>query len=358
MDALIAVRCFSYVHIRQSALKTHYLNAMQSNIHVFAVSLVATLSFGLRLASAEPISLSVNAFRPLDTQLVKWNVQVMDQNLEGNNTALTAEERAILTSHDYADLREYEIAQKVWERARKVLEVEQANAKREEQIEKIRQRVWTDDENRPLVEAHSKLITKLSQYEGAFKLLERDDVKELMAEASGESADKAAAFFSAARIACSYKVLVSVGDLHTQEHSGSVGGVGFKDTYYTRDFIVKVSEMGDGSVALSRTITVKATKHNTSVANLSGDTIFFKEMIDSAVEQIAEAIYGHFFAKVDFKYKPSGKIDGFDPSNIAIEVVDASGETVATKRRGPVPRRFYYYLLLLPHISFRCTMSA
>jgi len=295
---------------------------------------VAVGTLGLCVArAAEPVRLSVGNFRPLEAEINKYLTPIQRQSIDAAPMPISAEERAILDSGTLTILKTQEFFAKMQARKDRMRKQEEAFRKQEEQIEKLRETMYKNAENRPLFNGMKKLNAKLSQYE-VFKILERNDMAELLNEAGAESGEKAADVFSLARMSSSYNVIVDVADLHRQEHSGNVGGVNFRDTIYTRDFIVKVQNMLDGTVALSETIKTKKKKTLTDVGGTTDDGVVYEEILDDAVDQIAKKIYEKFVASCTFKYKPVGKIEGFEPSAITISILDAQNEPVATPSDG------------------------
>ena len=283
--------------------------------------------------AADQIGLSIGNFRPLEAELNKYLTPIQRQSVDAAPMPISAEERAVLDSGTLTLLKTQEFFAKMQARKERMRKQEEAFRKQEEQIEKLRETMYKNAENRPLFNGMKKLCARLSQYD-VFKILERNDMAELLNEAGGESGEKAADVFSLARMASSYNVIVDVADLHRQEHSGNVGGVNFRDTIYTRDFIVKVQNMLDGSVALSDTVKTKKKKTLTDVGGTTDDGVVYEELVDDAVEQIAKKIYEKFVASCTFKFKPVGKIEGFEPSAITISVLDGKGEPVATPSDG------------------------
>ena len=276
------------------------------------------------------IRLSIGHFRPLEAEVNKFLRPIQRESVDAAPMPITAEERAILDSGTLTMLKTQEFFAKMQARKERMRKAEEEFRKQEEQIEKLRETMYKNAENRPLFNGMKKLCARLSQYD-VFKILERNDMAELLNEAGAESGEKAADVFSLARMASSYNVIVDVADLHRQEHRGNVGGVNFLDTIYTRDFIVKVQNMLDGSAALQTTVKTKKKRTLTDVGGTTDDGVVYEELVDDAVEQIAKAIYEKFVASCSFKFKPLGKIDGFEPSAITISVLDGKGETVATK---------------------------
>ena len=283
--------------------------------------------------SDNKIRLSIGHFRPLEAEVNKFLRPIQRESIDAAPMPITAEERAILDSGTLTMLKTQEFFAKMQARKERMRKAEEEFRKQEEQIEKLRETMYKNAENRPLFNGMKKLCARLSQYD-VFKILERNDMAELLNEAGAESGEKAAEVFSLARMASSYNVIVDVADLHRQEHRGNVGGVNFQDTIYTRDFIVKVQNMLDGSVALQATVKTKKKRTLTDVGATTDDGVVYEELVDDAVEQIAKAIYEKFVASCSFKFKPAGKIDGFEPSAITISVLDGRGEAVATPSDG------------------------
>jgi len=283
--------------------------------------------------AAEPIRLSVGNFRPLEAEINKYLTPIQRQSIDAAPMPISAEERAILDSATLTMLKTQEFFAKMQARKERMRKAEEAFRKQEEQIEKLRDTMYKNAENRPLFNGMKKLNARLSQYE-VFKILERNDMAELLNEAGGESGEKSAEVFSLARMASSYNVIVDVADLHRQEHSGNVGGVNFRDTIYTRDFIVKVQNMLDGSIALSETIKTTKKKTLTDVGGTTDDGVVYEELVDDAVEKIATKLYEKFVAKCTFKFKSVGKIEGFEPSAITISILDGKNEPIATPSDG------------------------
>ena len=163
-----------------------------------------------------------------------------------------------------------------------------------------------------------------------FKILERNDMAELLNEAGAESQEKKDELFALARMASSYNVIVDVEDLHHQEHEGTVGGVAFRDTTYSRKFVLKVQNMLDGSMEFSSEVVAKRKRTITDVGGTSDSGTVYDELVDDAVDQMAKLIYERFVATCTFKFKPVGKIEGFEPSAITISILDGGHEPVAT----------------------------
>ena len=293
----------------------------------------AALIFGAPVEGAEKIALSICNFRPLAAELNKYLTPIQRQAIEADPLPISAEERAILDSKTLTVLKTEEFFAKLQARKEKLRQREEAYKKQEEQIEKLRDSIYKDPENRPLLNGAKKLIARLSQYD-VFKILERNDMAELLNEASGESGDKSADLFSLARMASAYNVIVDVGDMHHQVHSGSVGGVNFEDTTYSREFILKVQNMLDGSVALSMTTNVKKKVTKTDVGGTSDDGQKYEDILNEAIDGIAQAIYKKFVASYTFEFKPVGKIDGFEPSAISLSILDKNGELITTATNG------------------------
>ena len=293
----------------------------------------AVLVCGASLEAAEKISLSVGNFRPIAAEINKYLAPIQRQAIEAEPMPISAEDRAILDSGTLTMLKTQEFFAKMQARREKLRQREEAYRKQEEQIEKMRDSIYKDAENRPLLNGMKKLNARLSQYD-VFKILERNDMAELLNEAGGESGEKSAEVFALARMASSYNVIVDVGDMHHQVHSGNVGGVNFEDTIYTREFILKVQDMLDGTLALSKTINIKKKVTKTDVGGTSDDGQKYEDILNDAIEQIAQAIYEKFVASCTFKFKPVGKIEGFEPSAISVSILDAKNEEVATASDG------------------------
>lgn len=293
------------------------------HITAMKVALVGMLGIAWTSLAAEPIGLSVGNFRPLEAETSKYLAPVQRQSLDDGKTALTDEDRKFLDAEDLGAIRRNEVREKIWERRRAIYEMEAFNDQREAEIEHLRQSMLGEPEMRPLFDGGKKLAAKLSQY-GTFRILERNDMAELLNEAGGESADLASAVFSAARKAGAYMVYVDVGDLHRNTSQGNVGGVAFKDTKFVRDFILKLQDVQDGTIALSRTFTVTKTQTVTSVGGTVTETIH-SEMLDEAINQIAEAIYQNFMAKITFALKVAPNNPDLDPGMIALEIYDETG---------------------------------
>lgn len=283
--------------------------------------------------AAEQIGLSIMNFRPLEAELNKFLTPVQRKAIDAEPMPISAEERAILDSGTLTMLKTQEFFAKMQARKDRMRKQEEAYEKQEEQIEKLRETMYKNAENRPLFNGMKKLCARLSQYD-VFKILERNDMAELLNEAGAESGEKAADVFSLARMASSFNVIVDVGDLHRQTHEGNVGGVNFRDTVYMRDFTFKVQNMLDGSIALSETVKTKKKTTITDVGGTTDDGVVYEELVEDAVEQIAKKIYEKFVASCTFKFKPVGKIDGFEPSAITISVLDGKNEPVATPSDG------------------------
>ncbi len=283
--------------------------------------------------AAEQIGLSVLHFRPLEAELNKFLTPVQRKSINAEPMKITAEERAILDSKTLAMLKSQEFFDKMRVRKEQMRKDEEAYRKQEEQIEKLRDTMFKNAENRPLFYGMKKLNAKLSQY-GVFKILERNDMAELLNEAGAESQEKKDELFALARMASSYNVIVDVEDLHHQEHEGTVGGVSFRDTTYSRKFVLKVQNMLDGSMEFSSEVVAKRKRTITDVGGTSDSGTVYDELVDDAVDQMAKLIYERFVATCTFKFKPVGKIEGFEPSAITISILDGGNEPVATPSDG------------------------
>lgn len=301
------------------------------------LTLAGMLCIAWTSLAAEPIALSVGNFRPLEAETSKYLTPVKHDpsKVPGNRTELTAEDRKYLTAEELGEIRKDEIREKIAERRKAIQALEDFNAKREAEIERLRQAMLGEPEMRPLFSGGKKLAAKLSQY-GQFRIMERNDMDELLQEANLESGARHDATFLASRKASAYMVYVDVGDLRKNTHQGSVGGVQFKDTEYVREFILKLQNIEDGTMALSRTFPVKKTHTVTSVGGTESETIF-DEMVDEAVDQIAEAIYDHFVAQITFALKVAPNNPELDASVIAVDIYDETGtEQVDTASDGSV----------------------
>ena len=283
--------------------------------------------------AAEQIGLSVLHFRPLEAELNKFLTPVKRQSINAAPMKITSEERSILDSATLTMLKSQEFFERMRARKEQMLKDEEAYRKQEEQIEKLRDTMYKNAENRPLFYGMKKLNARLSQYE-VFKILERNDMAELLNEAGGESKEKKDELFALARMASSYNVIVDVEDLHHQEHEGTVGGVAFRDTVYSRKFVLKVQNMLDGSLEFSSEVMAKRKKTITDVGGTFDSGTVYDELVDDAVEQMAKQIYERFVASCTFKFKSVGKIEGFEPSAITIQILDGKGEPVASVSDG------------------------
>lgn len=290
------------------------------------LSLAGMLCIAWTSLAAEPIALSVGNFRPLEAETSKYLTPVKhDPNrVAGRQTELTAEDRKYLSAEELGEIRKDEVRAKIAERRKAIQALEDFNAKREAEIEHLRQSMLGEPEMRPLFSGGKKLAAKLSQY-GEFRIMERNDMDELLNEANLESGARHDATFLASRKASAYMVYVDVGDLRKNTHQGSVGGVQFKDTEYVREFILKLQNIEDGTMALSRTFPVKKTHTVTSVGGTESETIF-SEMVDEAVDQMAEAIYQNFMAEVTFALKVAPNNPELDPGMLAVDIYDETGE--------------------------------
>lgn len=290
-----------------------------------AIALAFAGMLGLSAAAfaAEQIALSVGNFRPMEAETSKYLTPIKHQSLEESKTDLSAEDRKFLSPEELGAIRRDEIRQKIYERKLAIREMEEFNDKREEEIDRLRKSMLGEPEMRPLFDGSKKLSARLSQF-GVFRLMERNDMAELLNEAGGESADRAKEVFAAARKASAYLVYVDVGDLRKNESQGNVGGVSFKDTVYMRDFILKLQDLEDGSIALSRTFPIKKTETKTSVGGMVSETIH-SEMVDEAVEQMAEAIYQNFMAEITFTLKVAPNNPELDPGMLALDIYDETG---------------------------------
>ena len=289
------------------------------------IALAGLLGMAAASLAIEPIALSVGNFRPLEAETSKYLQPVKRDTgiVAGRRTDLTAEDRKYLSAEELGEIRKDEVREKIAERRKAIRAMEEFNSKREAEIDRLRQAMLGEPEMRPLFEGGKKLAARLSQY-GEFRIMERNDMDELLQEAGGESGARSAATFAAARKASAFMVYVDVGDLHRNSHQGSVGGVEFKDTEYVREFILKLQDIEDGTMALSRTIPVRKTPTVTSVGGTVSETIF-TEMVDEAVEQIAEAIHQHFMAEVTFALKVAPNNPELDPGMLALEIWDETG---------------------------------
>lgn len=287
----------------------------------------------LCVQAAEQIGLSVLHFRPLEAEINKFLTPVQRKSINAAPMKITPEERSILDSATLTKLKSQEFFERMRARQEQMRKDEEAYRKQEEQIEKLRDTLYKNAENRPLFYGMKKLNAKLSQY-GVFKILERNDMAELLNEAGAESQEKKVELFALARMASSYNVIVDVEDLHHQEHEGTVGGVAFRDTVYSRKFVLKVQNMLDGSQEFSGEVMSKRKKTITDVGGTSDSGTVYDELVDDAVDQMAKLIYEHFVASCAFKFKPVGKIEGFEPSAITISILDGKDEPVATPSDG------------------------
>ena len=283
--------------------------------------------------AAEQIGLSVLHFRPLDAELNKFLKPVQRKSVNSEPMKLTPQEMACLDSQDATALKLANFWERMQARKAQMQKDEEAYRKQEEQIEKLRDTMFKTAENRPLFYGMKKLNAKLSQY-GVFKILERNDMAEMLNEANSESQEKQEQLFALARMASSYNIIVDVEDLHHQEQEGTVGGVSFRDTTYSRKFVLKVQNMLDGTQEFSNEVMAKRKRTITDVGGTFDSGTVYDELVDDAVEQMAKLIYEHFVASCTFKFKPIGKIEGFEPSAITISVLDGKNEPVATPSDG------------------------
>jgi hypothetical protein len=169
------------------------------------IILAIVLTSGLFLApivrsADERIDLSVGNFRPLEAETSKFLTPIARTTLGAGTTDLSAEDRQFLAPEEMGRIRKEEIREKIVERIKQAEAVEAENAKREEDIERLRQSMLGQPEMRPLFDASKKLIAKISQY-NVFRVLERNDMAELLQEARAESSDKAKGVFANARLA-------------------------------------------------------------------------------------------------------------------------------------------------------------
>ena len=280
----------------------------------------------------ERIDLSIGNFRPLEAETSKYLTPIQRTPIAGQKTDLSAEDRSFLSPEELGEIRKMEIYQKIQERMKEIQAAEAQDQQREEEIERLRQSMMGQPEMRPLFEGGKKLAARLSQYD-VFRILERNDMAELLQEAGGESADKSAATFAAGRLAASYKVYVDVGDLRQNTAEGNVGGVNFKDTTYSRDFILKLQSVADGSIALSQTFKITKKQTVTDVGGMVSETVH-EEMVDDAVEQMAAAIYQNFMASIKFSFKVAPNNPNLDASGIAVSILNAAGEEINTASDG------------------------
>lgn len=290
------------------------------------IALAGLLGMAAASLAIEPIALSVGNFRPLEAETSKYLTPVKRDTdmVAGSRTELTAEDRKYLSAEELGGIRRDEVREKIEERRKSIRALEEFNAKREAEVERLRQQMLGEPDMRPLFSGGKKLAAKLSQY-GEFRIMERNDIDELLQEAGGESSARSAATFAAARKASAYMVYVDVGDLRKNTHQGSVGGVEFKDTEYVREFILKLQSIEDGTMALSRTFPVKKKHTVTSVGGTESETIF-SEMVDEAVDQMAEAIYQNFMAEVTFSLKVAPNNPELEPGMLAVDIYDETGE--------------------------------
>ena len=292
---------------------------------IMTIAFAGLLGIAATSSAVEPIGLSVGNFRPLEAETSKYLVPVKKGiSVAGRQTELTAEDRKYLSPEELGAIRKDEVQEKIEERRKAIRATEEFNEKREAEVERLRQSMLGEPEMRPLFDGGKKLASKLSQY-GVFRIMERNDMEELLREADGESAARQAATAAAARKAGAYMVYVDVGDLRKNIHQGTVGMVDFKDTEYHRDFILKLQDVEDGTIALSRTIPVKKTMTVTSVGETVNETIF-SDMVDDAVDQIAEAIYQNFMAQITFTLKVAPNNPELDPGMLALDIYDETGE--------------------------------
>lgn len=296
------------------------------SMNTLKTALAGLLGMAAASLALEPIALSVGNFRPLEAETSKYLQPVKHDpsKVAGKRTELTAEDRKYLTAEELGEIRKDEVREKIELRRKSIQALEDFNAKREAEIEHLRQSMLGEPEMRPLFSGGKKLAAKLSQY-GEFLIMERNDMDELLNEANLESGARHDATFLAARKASAYMVYVDVGDLRKNTHEGNVGGVAFKDTEYVREFILKLQDIEDGTMALSRTIPVKKTHTVTSVGGTESETIF-DEMLDEAVDQIAEAIYQNFMAEVTFSLKVAPNNPELEPAMLALDIYDETGE--------------------------------
>ena len=280
----------------------------------------------------ERIDLSVGNFRPLEAETSKFLTPIQRTPVAGQQTDLSAEDRSYLSPEELGEIRKMEVLQKIKERMKDIEAAEAQDQQREQEIERLRQSMLGQPEMRPLFEGGKKLAARLSQYD-CFRIMERNDMAELLQEAGGESADKSAATFAAGRVASAYKVYVDVGDLRQNTSEGNVGGVNFKDTTFVRDFILKMQSVADGSIALSQTFKITKKQTQTDVGGAVSETVH-EEMVDDAVEQMAGAIYQSFMATIKFALKVAPNNPNLDPSAIALSILNANGEEVGTAQDG------------------------
>ena len=299
----------------------------------YLVPLVLIGMMGMSSASfaADLIGLSVGNFRPLEAETAKYLTPATRTTLDAGKTDLSAEDRQYLSPEQLGVIRQQEIQQKIDERIKQAQNVEAENDKREADIERLRQSMLGLPEMRPLFEGGKKLSARLSQYD-VFRIMERNDMAELLQEARTESADKAAGTFAAARLASNYKVYVDVGDLKKSSSDGEVGGVKFRDTTYRRDFIMKLQNVSDGSM-VSQTFPIQKKESITDVGGSINEAIH-DEMVDEAVEKIADAIYQNFMATIKFSFKVVPNNPNLDPSGIALSILNAVGEEMQSANDG------------------------
>lgn len=300
--------------------------------YLIPLALIGVVGMASAVLAEDRIDLSIGNFRPLEAETAKFLTPIQRTPLAGQNTDLSAEDRAYLTPEEQGAIRKAEIYQKIQERMKDIEAAEAQDQQREQEIERLRQSMLGQPEMRPLFEGGKKLAARLSQYD-CFRILERNDMAELLQEAGGESADKAAATFAAGRLASSYKVYVDVGDLRQNTSQGNVGGVNFKDTTFVRDFILKLQSVADGSISLSQTFNITKKQTQTDVGGSVSETVH-QEMLDDAVEQMAEAIYKNFIATITFSLKTAPNNPNLDASMIALSILNATGEEVGSAQDG------------------------
>ena len=300
--------------------------------HLMSLVVIGMLGIAGVAKAEERIDLSVGNFRPLEAETSKFLTPIQRTPVAGQKTDLSAEDRSYLSPEELGEIRKMEVYQKIKERMSEIATAEAQDQQREQEIERLRQSMLGQPEMRPLFEGGKKLAARLSQY-NVFRILERNDMAELLQEAGGESADKAGAVFAAGRLASSYKVYVDVGDLRQNTSQGNVGGVNFKDTTLVRDFILKLQNVADGSIALSQSFKITKKQTITDVGGTVSETAH-EEMVDDAVEQMAEAIYKNFMATIKFSLKIAPNNPDLDPSMIALSILNASGEEVGTAQDG------------------------
>lgn len=300
--------------------------------HLMPLALIGLMAASGFATAQDRIDLSVGNFRPLEAETSKFLTPIQRKPVAGQQTDLTAEDRSYLSPEELGEIRKMEVYQKIQERMSDIAAAEAQDEQREQETERLRQAMLGQPEMRPLFEGGKKLAARLSQYD-IFRILERNDMAELLQEAGSQGADKTAAVFAAGRLASSYKVYVDVGDLQRNTYKGKVGGVAFEDRTFVRDYILKLQSVTDGSIALSQTFKIQKKQTVTDVGKKVSETVH-EEMVDDAVEQIAEAIYNKFMVTLKFSMKVAPNNPNLDPSMIALSILNANGEEVGTAQDG------------------------